>query len=145
MVPGLAMLAAGYGWIAVIAGTDFSYGGYVLPFLVAGVGIAMVVPTGSAAALNAVSPEHLGKASGVSNMLQRWGAVFGVALATAVFDANGSLASPETIVSGYRPVLALAAGMALVGIIAAFAVRRREPASTASTPEPSGLVAADAH
>ena len=128
MVPGLAMMAAGYGWIAVIAGTDAGYGGYVLPFLLAGVGIAMVVPAGSAAALSAVAPEQLGKASGVSNALQRWGAVFGVAIATAVFDARGSLASPEAITNGYRPGLAVAAGLSVIGAVTAVAVRKARAA-----------------
>lgn len=133
MVPGLAMLAAGYGWIAVIAGTDASYGGYVLPFLLAGVGIAMVVPAGSAAALSAVPPEQLGKASGVSNALQRWGAVFGVAIATAVFDARGGLASPETITNGYRPGLTVAAGLSVIGAVTAVAVRTAGAAGVATS------------
>lgn len=133
MVPGFAMLAAGYGWIAVIAGTDASYGGYVLAFLLAGVGIAMVVPAGSAAALSAVPPEQLGKASGVSNTLQRWGAVLGVAIATAVFDARGSLASPETITNGYRPGLAVAAGLSVIGAVTAVAVRKAGAAGVATS------------
>jgi len=133
MVPGLAMLAAGYGWMAVIAVADASYGGYVLPFLLAGVGIAMVVPAGSAAALSTVPPEQLGKASGVSNTLQRWGAVFGVAIATAVFDARGSLASPETITNGYRPGLAVAAGLSVIGAVTAVAVRTAGAAGVATS------------
>jgi EmrB/QacA subfamily drug resistance transporter len=127
MVPGLAMMAAGYGWMAVIAGGDAGYGGYVIPFLLAGLGIAMVVPAGSAAALSAVPPGQLGKASGVSNTMQRWGAVFGVAIATAVFDARGSLASPEAITNGYRPGLAVAAGLSVIGAVAALAVRPGRP------------------
>jgi EmrB/QacA subfamily drug resistance transporter len=143
MVAGLTMLAAGYGWIAVMASADVGYGGYVVPFLLAGVGIAMVVPAGSAAALGAVPPGQLGKASGISNTAQRWGAVVGVAIATAVFDARGSLAGPETITNGYRPGLAVTASIAVIGVITALAVRKREPAAVASTSAPPALATAD--
>jgi hypothetical protein len=70
--------------------------------------------------------------------------VFGIALATTVFDARGSVATPETITSGYRPGLAVAAGMAGFGAFAALAVRRREPAAAARAQAPSALAAADA-
>ena len=93
----------------------------------------MVVPAGSAAALSAVPPGQLGKASGVSNALQRWGAVFGVAIATAVFDARGSLASPETITNGYRPGLAEAAGLSVIGAVTAVAVRTAGAAGVATS------------
>jgi hypothetical protein len=63
--------------------------------------------------------------------LQRFGAVFGVAIATAVFDAKGILASHAAITNGYRPALAVAAGLALAGTVTALAVRR----SAASDPQ----------
>jgi MFS family permease len=78
MVPGLAMQAAGYAWIAVLAGSEHGYGSYVLPFIVAGVGISMAIPTAPSAALSSVPPAALGKASGISNTLQRFGSVSGL-------------------------------------------------------------------
>jgi EmrB/QacA subfamily drug resistance transporter len=140
MVPGLAMQAAGFAWIASIAGSDAGYGGYVVPFLVAGVGVSMVIPTASAAALSSVRPELLGKASGISNTLQRFGAVFGIAIVTAVFDAKGSLASHAAITNGYRAALAVAAGFSIMGAAAAVAVRKPRPANLAS-PVPNGEAA----
>jgi EmrB/QacA subfamily drug resistance transporter len=137
MVPGLALQAAGLAWIAAIAGTDAGYGQYVVPFVLAGVGVSMAIPTASSAALSAVPPEQLGKASGISNTLQRFGAVFGIALVTAVFDAKGSLASPVTITSGYRPAIAVAAGFSAVGALTALAVRKvRTTGDTVAPPLP---------
>jgi EmrB/QacA subfamily drug resistance transporter len=141
MLPGLALQAVSYAWIASIAGSEAGYGDYVLPLLLAGVGIAMVVPAASAAALSAVPPEQLGKASGVSNTLQRFGAVFGVAIATAVFDAKGSLDSHVTITNGYRPALAVAAGLSLIGAVTALAVRRHQPTAAPMTPTQSAHLA----
>jgi EmrB/QacA subfamily drug resistance transporter len=131
MVPGLGMQAIGLAWIAAVAGAEASYGAYVVPFLLAGVGVSMVIPAASAAALSSVRPEQLGKASGISNTMQRFGAVFGVAIVTAVFDSKGSLASQAAITSGYRPALAAAAGFSAIGAFTALAVRKTGTAGAA--------------
>ena len=54
----------------------------------------MAIPAVPAAALNAVPPSDVGKASGVQSTLQRFGAVVGVAVVAAVFTAAGHLGSP---------------------------------------------------
>ena len=69
------------------------YGRYVVPFVIAGVGISMAIPTVPTAALSAVSAADVGRASGVSNTMQRFGAAFGIALVSAVFAAHGHLGS----------------------------------------------------
>ena len=107
IVPGLLMQAAGFGWIVYLAARSSATPSYVAPFLIAGVGISMALPSVSAAGLNAVGPASLGKAAGVMNTMQQFGAVFGIAVATTVFNAHGSLASAAAITSGYRPALAV--------------------------------------
>jgi EmrB/QacA subfamily drug resistance transporter len=131
IVPGLLMQAAGFGWIVYLAARSSGYASYIVPFLIAGVGISMALPSVSAAGLNAVSPRLLGKAAGVMNTMQQFGAVFGVAVATTVFNAHGSLASATAITSGYRPALAVSAGLSVLGACAALALRRT-PRSTRS-------------
>jgi MFS family permease len=129
MVLGLAMQGAGLVWVALGATITASYGGFVLPLIIAGVGISMAVPTVPTTALNTVPPADMGKASGVQNTLQRFGSVFGVAIVAAVFSANGHLGSPATLVSGFRPALAAAAAMSVVGALTALLAggRRRSP------------------
>jgi EmrB/QacA subfamily drug resistance transporter len=131
MVEGLAMQGAGLGWIALTATDTAGYGGFVLPLIIAGVGISMAIPTIPASALNAVPSADMGKASGVQSTLQRFGAVFGVAIVAAVFSANGHLGSPATVVSGFRPALAAAAGLSLAGALTALGTgsRRRSPSA----------------
>jgi EmrB/QacA subfamily drug resistance transporter len=124
IVPGLLMQAAGFGWIVYLAARSSGYASYVVPFLIAGVGISMALPSVSAAGLNAVSPQSLGKAAGVMNTMQQFGAVFGIAVATTVFNAHGSLASAAAITSGYRPALAVAAGLSVLGAATALGLRR---------------------
>ena len=140
MATGLALQGAGLIWVALGATSTTGYGQFVAPLIIAGVGISMAVPTVPASALNAVPPADMGKASGVQNTLQRFGAVFGVAIVAAVFSANGHLGSPTTLVAGFRPALAAAAGMSVAGALAALAtVRRRR--SPAATPQPADALA----
>jgi MFS family permease len=140
------MQAAGFGWIVWLAGTSAGYAGYVLPFAVAGVGISMALPCVTAAGLNAAPPALLGKAAGTLNTLQQFGAVFGVAIVTAVFNSEGSLAGPAAVTSGYRPALAVAAGLSVLGAACALGLRRRReqrqavPAAAVTARPPAGPV-----
>jgi EmrB/QacA subfamily drug resistance transporter len=132
IVPGLLMQAAGFAWIVYLAAHSAGYASYVAPFVLAGVGISMAIPCVSAAGLNAVSPSLLGKAAGVMNTTQQFGAVFGIAVATTVFNANGSLAAAAAITSGYRSALAVCAAMSALGAALALGIRR------AARPAPAG-------
>jgi EmrB/QacA subfamily drug resistance transporter len=124
VVPGLLMQAAGFAWIVAYASHHYGYGGYVAPFIIAGTGISMALPCVTTAGLNAVSPALLGKAAGALNTLQQFGAVFGIAIVTAVFTTHGSLAGPAAVTSGYRPALAVAAGLSALGALTAIGIRR---------------------
>jgi MFS family permease len=135
MALGLAMQAAGLAWIALTATDTAGYGQFLAPLVIAGAGISMAIPSVPAAALNAVPPADVGKASGVQSTLQRFGAVFGVAIVVAVFTAAGHLSSPAGVVAGFRPALASAAGFSLAGALAALATAgRRAPEQAAQQP-----------
>ncbi len=102
--PGLVLQAVGFVWLLHQAHTHASYGAFVAPFVVAGVGISMALPAPSAAGLNAAPPELLGRAAGVLNTVQQIGQATGVAAVTVVFDAHGSLKSPsDTCPATSRP------------------------------------------
>jgi hypothetical protein len=136
IVPGLLMQAAGFGWIVYLAARSSGYASYVAPFVIAGVGISMAIPCVSVAGLNAVGPESLGKAAGVMNTMQQFGAVFGIAIATTVFNSHGSLAATATVTSGYRPALAVSAGLSVLGAAAALGIRRAARAGAAGPGHP---------
>jgi EmrB/QacA subfamily drug resistance transporter len=137
LVTGLAMQAAGLAWVAGIATAGGGYARFVAPLIVAGVGISMALPTTMAAALGAVPPADVGRASGVNNTMQRFGGAFAIAVVTAVFTAYGHLGSPASVVSGYRPALAVSAGLSLLGAVTAVAVGRRRVKRIAG-PAPGG-------
>ena len=94
MVLGLVLQTAGYAWVAARGSLATSWVELDLALLVAGVGISMALPTVPAAVLNAVAPQEMGKASGINVMAQRFGAVFAIAIGSAVFSANGRLGGP---------------------------------------------------
>jgi MFS family permease len=120
----LEMQAVGFLWLLHEAHTHASYAGFVAPFVLAGVGISMALPAPSAAGLNAAPPALLGRAAGVVNTVQQLGQAAGVAVVTVVFEAHGSLDSPTSTLSGYEPALATAAGISVLGALAALGIRR---------------------
>jgi EmrB/QacA subfamily drug resistance transporter len=139
---GLLLQAAGLGWVALKASPAPGHLQIVLALLVAGVGISMALPTVPTAVLSAVAPPEMGKAAGISTMMQRFGAVFAVAIASSVFAANGHLGSPAAVTAGFRPALAVCAALSLLGSVTALAIaaRRRETAVGAE-PVQAGIAA----
>jgi EmrB/QacA subfamily drug resistance transporter len=144
MAAGMALQAAGLGWTALEVTSGARYSQLVLPLVIAGVGISMAIPTTPTAALGAVSPADMGTASGVQNTLQRFGAVFGVAIVSAIFSASGHLGSAAGVISGIRPALAASAGLSLLGALTALAVGRRRERSAAGAPTEPALAPAGA-
>jgi MFS family permease len=122
--PGLLVQAVGFVWILHEAHTHAGYAAFVVPFVVAGVGISMALPAPSAAGLNAAPPALLGRSAGVLNTVQQLGQATGVAVVTVVFEANGSLDSPAQTLSGYEPALVTAATISVLGAIAALGISR---------------------
>jgi EmrB/QacA subfamily drug resistance transporter len=132
MAAGLVLQAAGLGWFALQATDAAGYATLAVPLIVAGVGVSMAIPTTPTAALSAVAPGDLGKASGVNSTLQRFGAAFGVAIITAVFTAQGHIGTASSYDAGFRPALAAAAALSLAGAFAALAIPARRRAKVAA-------------
>jgi len=126
LVVGMLVQGLGLAWIAAISAAGASYGPFVVPLIIAGVGISMAIPVVSTAVLSAVAPPDMGKASGVNSMLQRFGAAFAIAVAAAVFAANGHLGTAASFAAGFRPALAVVAGLSALGAITAIGVGRRQ-------------------
>ncbi|HUY77326.1 MAG TPA: DHA2 family efflux MFS transporter permease subunit [Ktedonobacterales bacterium] len=141
MVVGMLLQGIGLLWVGLVATPGVAYGSLIAPLLIAGVGVSMALATTSTAVLNAVRPQDLGKASGANSTLQRFGSVFGVALASAVFAAHGHLGAPASFDAGFRPALMVVAVLSLLGVASAAAIgslRRRAPATTQTAPAVMG-------
>jgi MFS family permease len=122
MATGLFLQTAGFVWVAVRGSLGTSWVELDIALLIAGIGISMALPTVPTAVLNAVAPSELGKASGINYMMQRFGAVFAIAIASAVFAAHGHLSTPAGVTDGFRPALAACAGFALLAALSSLAI-----------------------
>jgi EmrB/QacA subfamily drug resistance transporter len=142
IVSGLVVEGVGLSWFAVVGTAAAGYGALVPPMVLAGVGLSMAQTTTPTAALGAVPPAEMGKASGVNGSLTRFGGAFGVAVTTAVFAAKEHLGTPAGVASGIRPALYVAAAMAGLGAVAGLAIRggTRRPAREAQASRPSAAV-----
>jgi MFS family permease len=122
MATGLFLQTTGFVWVAVRGSLTTSWVELDIALLIAGIGISMALPTVPTAVLNAVAPQELGKASGINYMMQRFGAVFAIAVASAVFAAHGHLGTPASVTDGFRPALAACAVFALLAALSALAI-----------------------
>jgi EmrB/QacA subfamily drug resistance transporter len=123
-VPGLLMQAAGFAAIVVLADHRPSWPMLIAPFVIAGTGVSLALPSLPAASLGAVSATEVGIAAGVVNTVQRVGSVLGIAVITAVFDSHGTLTSPNGVTSGFRWALAASATLSVVAGLVALGIPR---------------------
>jgi EmrB/QacA subfamily drug resistance transporter len=138
LVTGLTLQAGGLVWVALLASSGpAGYGGYVLPFVLAGVGISMSIPAVPTTVLGAAPAADVGRASGVNNTMQRFGGAFGVALVSAVFAAHGHLGTAASFTAGYRPALLGSAALSLAGALVSLCIARRRPSQVSRGGEPT--------
>jgi EmrB/QacA subfamily drug resistance transporter len=128
MVAGLLLQALGMGWIAMNADPGLTYAGFVLPAIVAGVGVSMAIPSAQNSVVGSVALDAIGKAAGTNSMMRELGGVFGIAIAVAVFAGAGSYASSEAFLDGFGPATAVTAALSLAGAIAGAALPGRRAA-----------------
>jgi EmrB/QacA subfamily drug resistance transporter len=133
MVGGLALQAVGMSWVAVIADPGLTYSEFLLPSILAGVGVSMAIPAAQNSVVGSFALEDVGKAAGANSMMRELGGVFGVAVAAAVFAGAGSFASPDAFLDGFAPAIAVVAALSLAGAVVALALPSgRQAAETAS-------------
>ncbi len=125
MVVGLTLQTLGFIWVAARGSLATSWIELSLALLVAGIGISMALPTVPTAVLSAVAPEEMGKASGINYMAQRFGAVFAIAIASAIFSSYGHLGTPATVTAGFKPALWACAALAALAALSATAISSR--------------------
>jgi EmrB/QacA subfamily drug resistance transporter len=122
MFTGLALQATALGWLATELRPTLAYSRMIVPFILAGAGMALVFAPAANAVLGAVRPEEAGQASGATNAIREVGGVLGVTVLASVFSGSGSYASPSAFVDGLTPAIAVAAIVLAVGAIIALAI-----------------------
>ena len=131
MILGMLCQAAGLVWIAL--GTGGSYLALVPAMVLTGTGVSAAMPAAQNAAIGAVRREAIGTASGVYNAMRQIGGAFGIAIASAVFAAAGSFASPASVSHGTRAALLVAAAISGVGALTGAALGATRAAGLPAT------------
>ena len=115
---------------------ETTYSGLLVPFVLMGVGIALVMSPMSTAAMNAVSVQKAGVASGVLQMSRMVGGTVGVAATGAIFqselgsgfDPASLVAAPDqaqaVFVDALSSAMLLAAAVSVLGLIVAVTMLR---------------------
>jgi MFS family permease len=134
MAGGLLLQAVGFGWLALVADPGLSYATFVLPAVVAGVGVSMAIPAAQNSVVGSVAVESVGKAAGANSMMRELGGVFGIAVAVAVFAGAGGYGSAASFLDGFAPAIGIAAAMSLAGATAGLLLPGRRPRGAALVP-----------
>jgi EmrB/QacA subfamily drug resistance transporter len=128
---GMVLLTLGLLWFTQID-TKGSYAIDLLPgYILAGVGLGFAFVPDAIAALEGVTPEEAGVASGLINTSQQIGGALGVAIITTVAATRtenlGRAAGLSGLTSGYRYGFAVGALLAALGIVATLVTIRTGP------------------
>jgi EmrB/QacA subfamily drug resistance transporter len=115
---GLLLVAAGMLALALIATPDVTLLELAPAMVAIGVGIGLFIPNIAAAALGAVPPGDIGKASGILSTSRQVGSVAGVSVGLAIYQASAG-AGAAGVASGVSVVLFIAAALAATGALAA--------------------------
>ncbi len=133
MVAGLSLQAGGLGWLASMLSTHMVYGEMIVPFIMAGAGMALVFAPSANAVLSSVRTAQAGQASGANNAIREVGGVLGVAVLASVFTGAGGYASPQAFVNGLLPAMWVGVAVLAAGALVVLAL----PFRTVPVPEGS--------
>jgi EmrB/QacA subfamily drug resistance transporter len=133
MAAGLALQAGGLAWLAAIVSTNLAYSQMIVPFMMAGSGMALVFAPSANAVLSSVRTEQAGQASGANNAIREIGGVLGVAVLASVFTGSGGYASPVSFLHGLTPALWVGVAVLAAGalVVLAFPFQTRATADAA--------------
>src|SRR3954447_26548246 len=115
---GLLLVASGMLALALLATPGVTLGELAPAMVAIGVGIGLVIPNIAAAALAAVPPTDIVKASGILSTSRQVGSVAGVSVGLAIFQATSG-AGAAGVSDGVSAALIVAAVAALAGALAA--------------------------
>ncbi|MDE3132704.1 MAG: MFS transporter [Acidobacteriota bacterium] len=136
MVAGLALQGIALAWLASEAAVGQSYTSMIVPFILAGSGMALVFAPSANAVLSSVRTDQAGQASGATNAIRELGGVLGISVLSTIFTSYGSYASGIDFIHGLTPAMwvgtaVLFAG-ALVALVLPFDTRQQVATSAAA-------------
>jgi MFS family permease len=135
MVAGVSLQAIALGWLAGEVSTTQTYGSMIIPFILAGSGMALVFAPSASAILNSVRVDQAGQASGATNAIRELGGTFGIAVLATVFSGAGAYTTPQAFVDGLVPALWVGVAVLTFGALVAAVFPFGKPDTTADAEE----------
>jgi EmrB/QacA subfamily drug resistance transporter len=144
MASGLALQAIAIGWLASVTTPTVAYSALLIPFVLAGAGMALVFAPAANAVLGSVKEEEAGQASGATNAIRELGGVLGVAVLASVFTAHGGYGSPQEYVDGMTAALPIGAAVLGAGALLALLIPGTAARKTATVDAHTPVLATEA-
>lgn len=136
LVPG-GLIWAGSGlWMLSVLGTEPQWASHLLPgSLLGGLGVSMVIPHLTSAAVQGLPADSFGTGSAVNQAIRQFGATFGVALTVALLGT----VTPLNALDHFQRVWWMLVITGVLTSVAALALPRKAPAP-AATPAAADLI-----
>ena len=109
------MQAGALAWLASMLSSDMHYSAMIVPFIMAGAGMALVFAPSANAVLASVTAQQAGQASGANNAIREVGGVLGVSVLASVFTGAGGYGSAHAFIAGLEPALWVAVAVLASG------------------------------
>jgi len=109
----LGLLCQGVGYLLIAVFVHKNYEWFVLPLMLAGVGLSMAGPALQKAVIGAVPRAMIGKASGIYNVFRLLGGALGTTLAVMVFYQFRGV----NFASGFQATMVGTAAISLLGVV----------------------------
>jgi EmrB/QacA subfamily drug resistance transporter len=122
MVAGLALQGIALAWLASEARLGQSYASMIVPFILAGSGMALVFAPSANAVLSSVRTDQAGQASGATNAIRELGGVLGISVLSTVFTSSGGYGSGIAFVHGLTPAIWVGTAVLFAGALVALAL-----------------------
>ncbi len=144
MFAGLSLQAGALAWLNSMTALHLSYSRMLVPFFMAGAGMALVFAPSANAVLASVRTDQAGQASGANNMIREVGGVLGVAVLATVFTGSGAYSSPQAFIDGLIPAIWVGVAMLGAGALVVLALPFGTPAGAeepelAAAPQRAGV------
>jgi EmrB/QacA subfamily drug resistance transporter len=144
MFAGLSLQAGALAWLNSMTATHLAYSRMLVPFFMAGAGMALVFAPSANAILASVRTDQAGQASGANNAIREVGGVLGVAVLASVFTGSGAYTSPQAFVDGLIPAIWVGVAVLGAGAVIVLALPFGAPVTDASPEAMPGSQAPEA-
>ena len=126
---GLVLQTTALVWFAVITENGSSYPSFIVPLVMAGVGMGLVFAPGASMVLDGLPDSDFAIASSANSTIREFGVALGIAVLVAVFLGNGGQITPTGYDGAIGPALLTgAAAVAVAAVASLFAPGRRAAA-----------------